>query len=108
MEFTKHVRKPFFVEAIKITNENIEELAEFIGQLKTKPNGAPYIQVDRRRIPNVYRVYPGFWMTRMGDHVRCYASRVFEEQFTETTPEIEQWVDFLNQEEPEKEVATVE
>lgn len=106
MEFTKHVRKPFFVEAIKITNENIEELSEFIGTLKAKPNGAPYIQVDRRKVPNVFRVYPGFWMTRMGDHIRCYANRVFDEQFVETTPEIEDWVAFLNTEEPKEEEVT--
>lgn len=103
MDFIKHVRKPFFVEAIKITNENIEEIAEFVGTLKTKPNGAPFIQVDRRKVPNVFRVFPGFWMTRMDEHIRCYASRVFDEQFIETSPEIEDWVAFMNSEETEEE-----
>ena len=98
MEFIKHARKPFFVEAVKVTNENIAEIAEFVGTLKEKPNGALYIQVDRHKVPNVFRVYPGFWMTRMGDHIRCYANRVFDEQFIEVTDSIEEWVNFLNQE----------
>lgn len=96
MEFTNYVRKPFFVEAVKITNENIAEVAELVGQLRQKPNGTPYIQVDRMKVPNVFRVYPGFWMTRMGEHIRCYASRIFEEQFAKSSPEVEDWVEFLN------------
>ena len=102
MEFIKHVRKPFFVEAVKITNENIAEVAEFVGKLKEKPNGEPYIQVDRRKVPNVYRVYPGFWMTRMQDHIRCYASRVFDDQFTESNKEIEEWVAYVNSDEEDE------
>lgn len=83
MEFTEFVRKPFVVEAVEVTEENIADVAEFVGTLRTKDDGTPYIQVDRRLIPNIYRVYPGFWMTRMGDNIRCYSKRIFEEQFIE-------------------------
>lgn len=96
MNFATFVRKPFAVEAVEITEENIAELAEFVGTLKTKGDGQPFIQVDRRLVPNIYRVYPGFWMTRMGDNVRCYSKRIFMEQFVETTDEIETWVSFMN------------
>ncbi len=95
MEFNLFVRRPFSVEAVEITNDNIEELAPSIGELKTKDNGQKFIQVDRRLVPNIYRVYPGFWMTRMGDNVRCYAKKVFREQFMEMTSEIEEWTDYL-------------
>ncbi len=95
MEFNLFVRRPFSVEAVEITNDNIEGLAPFIGELKTKDNGQKFIQVDRRLVPNIYRVYPGFWMTRMGDNVRCYAKKVFREQFTEMTSEIEEWTEYL-------------
>ena len=103
MEFTTFVRKPFTVEAVEITNENIAELAEFIGTLRERDNGQKFIQVDRRAVPNVFRVYPGFWMTKMGDNVRCYSKRIFKDQFTESTDEIEGWVKFLNGEEVEDE-----
>jgi hypothetical protein len=96
VEFTKFVRKPFVVEAIKITNENIAEIAEQIGILRTKDNGSPYIAVDRRLIPNLYNVYPGFWFTRMRDnHIRCYSNKIFRQQFVDLTPSIESWIEYF-------------
>jgi hypothetical protein len=103
MEFTNFVRKPFVVEAVEVTEDNIEEVAEYVGTLRKKDDGTPYIQVDRRLIPNVFRVFPGFWMTRMGDNIRCYSKRVFTDQFTVITPDIKQWVDFMTEPSPEDE-----
>ena len=103
MEFITFVRKPFTVEATEVTEENIAEIAELIGTLRQKENGQPYIAVNRRLIPNLFRVYPGFWLTRMGDdNMRCYSKRVFKQQFIETTPEIDVWVAYLTEDqEPE-------
>lgn len=101
MEFTTYVRKPFTVEAVEITTENIVELAEFIGTLREKEDGTPFIEVDRKLVPNVFRVFPGYRMTKMGDNIRCYAEHIFKEQFTETTPEIQKWVEFMNAPEEE-------
>jgi len=101
MEFQTFVRKPFVVEAIEVTVENINDISEFVGTMRTKDDGTPYIQVDRRLIPNVFRVYPGFWMTKMGDNIRCYSERIFNEQFIAIEPETQSWVDFLNKEEDE-------
>lgn len=94
--FKPYVRKPFAVEAVQITAENIEALAKYIGDLETKDDGSPYIKVDRRLVPNVFRVFPGYWMTRMGDHTRCYTDRIFQQQFSPSTDEIQTWVDFMN------------
>jgi hypothetical protein len=96
VEFTTFVRKPFAVEATEITTENIAEIAELIGVLREKDNGSPYIAVDRRLVPNLFRVYPGFWMTKMGDNIRCYSKRVFKQQFVETTPDIESWISYMD------------
>lgn len=98
MEYKEFVRKPFVVEAVEVTKENMEEIAKYVGEIRQKDDGTPFIYVDRRLVPNVYRVYPGFFMTRMGDHIRCYSRKVFNEQFIESTPEIVAWVDFLNDE----------
>lgn len=97
LKFSEYVRRPFVVEAVEITKENIGEIASFVGELKEKEDGTPFILVDRRLVPNVYRVYPGFFMTRMGDHIRCYSRKVFVEQFTEQTEDIQPWVAFLNE-----------
>ena len=92
MQFEQFVRKPFVVQAIQITEENIEELAKFIGTLERKDDGRPYIQVDKTKVPNLFRVYPGFWMTRMGKNTRCYAENIFAKEFKPSTPELESHV----------------
>lgn len=96
MEFDEYVRKPFTVEAVEITVENIGEIAEFVGLLCHKKNG-PYIRVNPDLVPNIPMVYPGFWMTKMDDNVRCYSKRAFEEQFIKNTENIKDWVNFMNQ-----------
>lgn len=81
LEFGTFSRKPFEVEAVQVTVDNIEHVAKHIGTLRQKEDGTPYILVDRRSIPNIHRVYPGWWMTKMGDNIRCYSGKIFEEQF---------------------------
>lgn len=100
MEFNDYVRVPFVVEAVEVTTENIAEIAPHVGTLQHKADGTPFIQVDKSKVPNVYRVYPGFYMTRMGDNVRCYARRVFNEQFVRMTPEIQEAVDTISPPKP--------
>lgn len=96
LEFTTFVRKPFTVEAVEITLENIEQIAEFVGEIQYKGDGVPFIKVNRRLVPNVLKVHPGFWMTRMNDNIRCYSKKIFLEQFAEHTVDIQKWVDFMN------------
>lgn len=100
MEFTEFVRKPFVVEAIEVTPENIEYLAQYIGTLRWKDDHTPFIAVDRRLIPNVYRVYPGFWMTRMGDNIRCYSKKIFMDQFIEKSEDMDEPLKALTAGEP--------
>lgn len=96
MQFQTFVRKPFLVEAVEITEENIEELSKFIGALKKKADGSSYIEVDPNKIPNIPKVFPGYWMTRMGKKTRCYSERVFKKEFTETSNDLEQLVRTIN------------
>jgi hypothetical protein len=96
MEFTEYIRKPFTVQAIEITRENIEECAKFIGDVREMEDGRPYILVDSRLVPNLERVFPGYFMTKMGDNVRCYSKRVFNDQFVAADDNIAAWVAYLN------------
>jgi len=95
MEFATFVRKPFVVDAVEITTENIAEVAKYVGDLREKEDGTPYILVDRRLVPNVFKVYPGFYMTKMGENIRCYSRKIFREQFMEQTDEIKPWIDYM-------------
>lgn len=97
MDFTTYVRKPFRVQAVRITKENIEEIATKIGRIRYKrESGEPFIRVNSRVVPNVPFVYLGFYMTEMGDNIRCYSGKIFEQQFVQTSPEVEDWISFLN------------
>lgn len=87
MEFIQFVRKPFTVEAVEITADNIAEVAKLVGEVKTK-NDVTFIILDRRIVPNVNRAYIGWFMTRLGDHYRCYSAKVFREQFMDHEPVI--------------------
>lgn len=83
MEFTSFVRKPFEIEAVEITPENIAEIAPLVGDLNQKGDGTPYIQVDKDKIPNMFRVYPGDFLTKMEGSFRCYARKAFYDQYIE-------------------------
>ncbi len=97
MEFTTFVRKPFMVEAVEVTEDNISEIAPLVGALREKEDGTHYIHVDRRLFPNIFRVDPGFWMTKMGDNLRCYSKAVFTKQFVAIDDEdVEMWSNSLN------------
>ena len=96
MEFKEYVRKPFVVEAVQITQDNIEELAKYIGTIGYKDDGTAYIQVDRTKIPNIDRVYVGFYMTKIGRNTRCYSYRAFTMQFVENDEVVKTWVDYIN------------
>lgn len=80
VEFDRYIRTPFVVEATVITEENIDEIAELIGEVKVR-NGEKYIALDRRVVPNMGRAYIGWFFTRLDDNYRCYNQKVFEKQF---------------------------
>lgn len=95
MEFTTFVRKPFVVQAIEITRDNIAEVAKHVGDLREREDGTPFILADRRLVPSVDRVFPGYFMTKMGENIRCYSPKIFREQFIEKDDNIQPWLDFL-------------
>jgi hypothetical protein len=97
INYNTFVRKPFKVEAVEITEENIAEIAPLIGELREREDDkTKFIYVDRRLVPNIWRVYPGFFMTKMGDNIRCYSRRVFLEQFVLTDDSIDQWCTYID------------
>lgn len=88
MQFDTYTRKPFVVEAVEITEENLFEIAKFVGTVRKMGDGKSFIQVDRRLVPNIDRVYPGFFLTRMGDNIRCYSPKIFKQQFELATVQL--------------------
>lgn len=80
MEFMTFNRKTFSIEAVQVTTENIAELATLCGELKWNGD-SPYIDVDRRIVPNIDRCHVGWWVTKLGENIRCYSPKTFDDQF---------------------------
>lgn len=99
MEFTNFVRRPFKVEAVRITAENIDQIASAIGTIRMKGD-EKFIVIDKRIVPNMPRAYIGWWVTRFNDNYRCYSNKIFNEQFIPYTPDWDQWFDNDTPEEP--------
>jgi hypothetical protein len=96
MDFTTYVRKPFVIQAVEITEENIGEVAKFVGELRGVRDGNPHILVNSELVPNVDVVFPGYYMTKMGSNVRCYSKRSFENQFIEKDENVQPWLDWMS------------
>lgn len=98
--FKPFVRRPFVVQAIQITRENIHELSEKIGELVQKEGEDPYIKVDHKKVRNRTYVRIGHWMTEKDGVIHCYPPGPFEKQFAGTSEQILDWVEFMEWKEP--------
>lgn len=91
MQFKTYNRKPFTVEALLITDENIEEVAPMIGEIRKKGR-EPYIAINPWVVPHVTRAYSGWWITKVDNILRCYSPKAFSEQFFLAEPTVEELV----------------
>lgn len=84
LDFKPYERVSFEVEAVQVTKENIQEVAQLIGQLDKSANPAhPRIRVNPKKVPNIRFVNIGWWVTRVGDYYRCYKPKLFNEHYKE-------------------------
>ena len=93
MQFDRFIRKPFSVEAVQISYDNIEQIAGVLGELKEK-DGEKWIAIDRRLVPNIRKAYVGWWVTKMDENYRAYSPKVFEKEFMNYT---EEWAAYLSE-----------
>lgn len=97
LEFNPFMRRPFTVDAIKVTKENIDEIAVYVGDVEETDEGTPFIVVDPSLVPNVARVHVGYFVTKMGDYVRCYSPKVFHQQFVPMDADMEKFMEVASQ-----------
>lgn len=86
MQTAVYARKSFNVEAVQVTQENIEEVANWCGgQIKENRDGAPYIKIDVKRALNERqrRAYLGDWvlLRQDGDTFKVYDDKAFAKCF---------------------------
>lgn len=97
---TKFVRKPFYVEAVQVTNENMDAVALWCGgDVRTSTPAHPadgtnpvrYIKVNVLRPMNERqtRAHVGDWVLSSGNNFKVYADKAFTGSFdvaNETVP----------------------
>lgn len=81
MAWGTFMRRPFPVEAVEVTKGNFDVIAGMTGERSEKEDGTPFIQTDRTVVPNVNRIYLGFWLTKMDGNLRAYSAKTFSEMF---------------------------
>jgi hypothetical protein len=89
---TKFVRAPFAVHAVQITEDNMAEIAEVIGEIGVGKDNAPCIVVNKKVVPVINRAYVGWWLTKYGDNFRCYSPEHFADQFIHHTEGWDAWL----------------
>lgn len=82
IETTKYVRKPFEVEAVQVTEENIEEVKDWC-QGTLMSDNRPFIKVRVARALNERqtKAYPGDWVLYAGTGFKVYTSKAFHKTF---------------------------
>lgn len=93
MQFDTFVRKPFTVEAVEVTRENMHEISMLIeGELIEEDGEDPFIRVNSRKTPNLHKVKLGAWLSKMGEKYRVYSKEVFMSGFEPTDyAQMESW-----------------
>lgn len=89
MDTVKYVRKPFYVEALQVTAENIEAVAEWCsGEIRTtkKPGSddeVRYIKVwvQRPLDERQTMAFEGDWLLYAGTGFKVYMDKAFQKSF---------------------------
>lgn len=97
METSKYVRKSFDVEAVRVTEENIDEVAQWCGGTIEAPHAlsleeAKHIKV-RVRYPineRQTKAFVGDWVLNSGRGFKVYTDNAFNKQFVSSDPTPEQ------------------
>lgn len=83
MKTHKFARKPFYVDAVRVSEANISEVAEWCGGVLMEEDGAPYIKVTVHR-PLTDRqtmAFLGDWILESGNGFKVYTPKAFDKSF---------------------------
>jgi hypothetical protein len=96
IETQKFARKPFFVDAVQVTEENMEEVAKWCqGDILTDPKALtapetsgeenPYVKVRVHRplSDKQTKAFVGDWVLYAGTGFKVYTDKAFEKSFEE-------------------------
>lgn len=85
MKTHKFARKPFYVDAVRVSETNIEEVAQWCeGEIKTDSQGLRYIHVTNVHRPlndKQTQAYLGDWVLLYGSGFKVYIPKAFDKSF---------------------------
>lgn len=90
MQTTKFTRKPFEVDAVQVTADNIEEVAKWCqGEVITEDD-QPCIKVRVLRALNdrQTKAFVGDWVLYAGTGYKVYIDKAFKKSFVERSEEL--------------------
>lgn len=88
MKTVKYARKPFYVDAIQVTAENMKAVAKWCqGTITTDGDGVDYIKVRVHRplTEDQTKAYIGKWVLYAGTGYKVYTAAAFEKSFAKVT-----------------------
>lgn len=79
----RYVRKPFPVEAVRIDNENMDEVADWCrgSVIATGDTARVKVPVINQNVKS--EGFVGDWVLRSGNSFRVYSNEVFQKSFVE-------------------------
>lgn len=89
LETTKYVRKTFHIDAVRVTPENIKEIAKWVsGELRSDADGQ-YVKVKVHRPANdrQTKAYAGDWVLYAGTGFKVYNHAAFNKSFEQVSGE---------------------
>lgn len=86
IETTKFARKPFFVDAVQVTAENMEQVAQWCkGDVRTEGSGEEVkyvkVRVNRPLTDRQTKAYVGDWVLSAGSGYKVYTDKAFAKSF---------------------------
>ena len=99
METRRFARKPFFVDAVRVTSENMERVAEWcqgdVNTIDTGQSEERYVKVRVHRPMNdrQTQAFVGDWVLYAGTGFKVYTPKAFEKSFEEVTASSEETAD---------------
>jgi len=104
VQTSSFVRKPFYVDALQVTEENMGEVASWCrGEIRrasartipTPMPAAKYIKVDVTRAQQERQTmaFVGDWILRLGSGYKVYTRKAFERSFEPVREDVEALLD---------------
>jgi hypothetical protein len=83
METSKYARKPFTVDAVQVTDENIMEVAQWCSGEVVVDDSGKHIKVRVARVLNERqtKAYVGDWVLYAGTGYKVYTAKAFTKSF---------------------------